>query len=875
MIYRCLMCNLMVGVLGISAAVAQGTATYELTFEATWTADTHPAGYPSNPHFSGLIGSTHNNAVELWSTGKTASDGIKQMAELGGKSALRSEINLAKDASNADMILDARGLGAPPARVSTTFEIRAPWNLVTVTSMLAPSPDWFVGVSGLNLLDEDMNWIDTVKVDLFVYDAGTDSGSDYTSPNQATSPRQNIQRIQESPFLVNGVVVPVGTFRFELKSVALASTGFFSVDGIEILDRNRQPVALKGIGLGGWLFPEGYMLHISTPQGTTDGPTGIRNQMIDLIGERYTDNFFRVFREKYVQEKDVELIKDWGFDHIRLPFHYRLLYDLEMDTWNEEGFDLLDKFLAWCRTHQIGVILDMHAAPGAQNEGGISDSDGEARLWTEPETYWGPTIKIWREIARRYNDDPVIIGYDLINEPTVPDDIAADLSRLYVRIIDATQPISPHHLFFLEGNWWATSFDENLRSVAKARPNTVYTFHHYWKGVNQGAIQYLLDLRREDQIPLYLGETGENSNPWFYALTKLTEEFNIGINWWTHKKIETTTSPLSSPIPPGYRDVIDYWGGRGPKPLTEAAYHGLMAMAQYLDVDSAHVNQGLLASLFDPEFGTLHKRFKQHEIPGIINAADYDLGNQGIAYDDTDYWAVSGSPGGGNHGRSYRNDGVDIEVSTDPSGFGYSVGFTERFEELKYTVDILEDGIYEIEVRGASNTGGNRTGEDMIFFLDSERIGEVEIGNTGGWQNWVSRQVQTPELKAGTGRIFRIVFSDLEVNLNRMTFRKIASVNVDSDQIPVEPALIATYPNPFTDVVNISFSTPETVTVSAVLYDVLGREVFKTKDASYTSGNHELVLTPELTPGVYVLRLQLLGPWDPKTYTRPLVVTGK
>ena len=85
----------------------------------------------------------------------------------------------------------------------------------------------------------------------------------------------------------------------------------------------------------------------------------------------------------------------------------------------------------------------MHAAPGAQNEGGISDSDGEARLWTEPDKYWPQTIKIWREIARRYNDDPLIIGYDLINEPTVPDEIASSLADLYARIINAVQPISP------------------------------------------------------------------------------------------------------------------------------------------------------------------------------------------------------------------------------------------------------------------------------------------------------------------------------------------------------------------------------------------------------------------------------------------------
>jgi len=854
--------------------MAQGTATYELTFTSTWTVDTHPANYPPNPHFSGLIGGTHNTAVQFWSTGETASDGIKSMAELGSKGTLRSEINQAKGDNNADEIIDGRGLGRPPTSTKTTFDIRPPWNLVTVTSMLAPSPDWFVGVSGLNLLDEDMNWIDTLEIDLFVYDAGTDSGSNYTSQNRPTNPREKIERIQESPFLVDGGVRSVGTFRFELKEVKLPTKGYFQVDGTEITGPSGQPIVMKGIGLGGWLLPEGYMLHISTP-GRTDGPTGIRDQMIELIGEANTEEFFKIFREKYVQEKDIAAIKEWGFDHIRLPFHYRLFYNPKTDQWEEEGFDLLDTFLEWCRKHEMSVLLDMHAAPGAQSAGGIADSDGEARLWTEPDKYWSQTIKIWREIARRYNDDPIIIGYDLINEPVLPDEVeASDLANLYTRIMNAVQPISPNHLFFLEGNYWATSFDEHLRAISNRKDNIVYAFHHYWKGVDQGAIQYLLNIRDEDKVPLYLGETGENSNAWFYALTKLVEQHDIGINWWTHKKIETITSPLSSPFAPGYEEVIKYWRGDASKPAADAATQALLAMAQNLELDSAKVNRGLLAALLDPEYGTKQKPFKKHELPGIINAVDYDLGNQGIAYNDSEYWRVSDGTTG-NSGYNYRNDGVDIQVSSDPEGFGYNVGWTNRFEWMEYTVDILEDGAYEISVRGASNTGGTRTGADIRLFMDGDAIGEVEVGNTGGWQNWVTRKTRVLELKAGTQRVFRVTFADTEVNLNQITFNKVSVVDIDNELEMIETQLLSTYPNPFTEVVNVSFTTTETVSVSAVLYDMLGREVYEMKEASYTTGFHEIELTPDLAPGVYVLRFQLVGSQDPHIFTRPLVIASR
>ncbi len=223
LIQKCLFCCVAGSLLFVSLAMAQGTATYDLTFTATWSASTHPTDFPSNPHFSGMIGGTHNSAVSFWDVGATASDGIKQMAELGAKGILRGEINQAISASNADAILDGPVMSLSPGSRTITFDIRPPWNLVTVTSMVAPSPDWFVGVSGLDLLDSNGDWINSHEVDLFVYDAGTDSGPTYTSPNQPTDPREAISRIADSPFLVDGSVKPVGTFRFELKNVVGAT----------------------------------------------------------------------------------------------------------------------------------------------------------------------------------------------------------------------------------------------------------------------------------------------------------------------------------------------------------------------------------------------------------------------------------------------------------------------------------------------------------------------------------------------------------------------------------------------------------------------------------------------------------------------------
>ncbi|MYD57848.1 MAG: hypothetical protein F4246_12675, partial [Rhodothermaceae bacterium] len=217
-IQKFLICCIAGSFLLVSFVIAQGTATYDLTFTATWSSSTHPDNFPSSPHFSGMIGGTHDSTVSFWDTGAIASEGIKRMAELGSKGPLRSEINQAISAMNAGGIVEGSVMNSPGSQ-TITFDIRPSWNRVTVTSMVAPSPDWFVGVSGLDLLGSDGEWIDSLEVDLFVYDAGTDSGSDYTSQNQPTDPREPISRITSSPFLVDGSVKPVGTFRFDLKNV--------------------------------------------------------------------------------------------------------------------------------------------------------------------------------------------------------------------------------------------------------------------------------------------------------------------------------------------------------------------------------------------------------------------------------------------------------------------------------------------------------------------------------------------------------------------------------------------------------------------------------------------------------------------------------
>jgi hypothetical protein len=190
-----------------------GNARYRVTFEATWSAATHPTSFPGRPHFSPLIGGTHSTRVVFWEAGGTATPGIEDMAEQGSTSPLDAEIQAAIAGGTAQGLIEGPGISRSPGTASVEFEIGPEHPLVTLVSMVAPSPDWFVGVHGMSLL-EGGDWVAGKTVTLDPYDAGTDSGRTYKSANADTMPREPIRRIEEPPLASGGGVAPVGTFTF-------------------------------------------------------------------------------------------------------------------------------------------------------------------------------------------------------------------------------------------------------------------------------------------------------------------------------------------------------------------------------------------------------------------------------------------------------------------------------------------------------------------------------------------------------------------------------------------------------------------------------------------------------------------------------------
>jgi hypothetical protein len=203
----------LIGSIFISGCIAPNMVTYEVTFDATWSEETHPDDFPPNPHFSGLIGATHNENIYFWKEGEIASEGIKNMAETGSKTPLTKEILLQVLDQNAFRIISGDGISPSPGSVSLKFKIAEEYPLVTLVTMIAPSPDWFVGVDSLNLY-ENGSFVDEKIVTLYAYDAGTDSGYSYESHDHPTVPPEPIFKIEGYPFFYDDEIVPLGTFTF-------------------------------------------------------------------------------------------------------------------------------------------------------------------------------------------------------------------------------------------------------------------------------------------------------------------------------------------------------------------------------------------------------------------------------------------------------------------------------------------------------------------------------------------------------------------------------------------------------------------------------------------------------------------------------------
>lgn len=332
---------------------------------------------------------------------------------------------------------------------------------------------------------------------------------------------------------------------------------FLRVDGTDIVDDRGKSVALRGVALGGWLMMEGYMLC-----GRNIPEKVFKRNLAKFSGEGAVDDFSRSFRGAFVTENDIKTIKHWGASCIRIPFNYRIL--------EGAGIVDLDRVVGWCAKHSLYCILDMHAAPGAQNEDWHSDCEGQPQLFlkrSNREKY----IRLWQFIARRYRDESAVAGYDILNEPVVPFTKERIVRDLYERATEMIRSVDSRHIIFQEGNFWA----QRLKVLGKpSDDNTAFSIHMYppseftfnwdvdleypcrvagvkWdKNRLESLVKEYSLIGKRVNVPIYVGEFGVNWRGGYFGELDWTEDIvslfkKYGFHWtyWTYKTVANSEFP--------------------------------------------------------------------------------------------------------------------------------------------------------------------------------------------------------------------------------------------------------------------------------------------------------------------------------------------
>ena len=553
--------------------------------------------------------------------------------------------------------------------------------------------------------------------------------------------------------------------------------------GQKIVDQSGNEVILRGMGLGGWMLQEPYMMEMS---GFASAQWQIKSKIQDLIGSVNTEAFYDAWHANHCTKKDIDSLASWGFNSVRLPMHYNL-FTLPIEeelvpgtqTWLEKGFAMTDSLVKWCAANHMYVILDLHAAPGGQGKDyAICDGNPAKQSLWENEANKQKTIALWKKLAERYANEPWVGGYDLINEPNwsfttggnqngCSETSNAPLRQLLVDITNAIRQVDATHMIIIEGNCWGNNYNGMFPLWDN---NMALSFHKYWSYNDQNSIQGILNLRSLYNVPVWLGESGENSNVWFTEAIQLVEKNKVGWAWWPLKKIGSVVNPMTISKTPQYQTLLDYWNNGGTTPTAGFATYTLMQMATNTKLENCTYRKDVIDAMFRQVTDSTTKPYTNQHIPGVIHASDYDLGRNGKAYFDTDianYQVSSGSYTAWNSGWSYRNDAVDIETTSDPilTSNGFDVGWTIDNEWLQYTADVDSTALYNVQVRYAGPAGS----KIKLQANDLDITGTMAVPSSGGYQNWNSFTFPDVVLYKGNQKV-KVYFEKGGVNLGFFDF---------------------------------------------------------------------------------------------------------
>lgn len=337
-------------------------------------------------------------------------------------------------------------------------------------------------------------------------------------------------------------------------TVLAAEAQFVRVSGVDLLKADGTKLFIRGTNLGNWLNPEGYMFGFKD----TNSARMIDEMFRELVGPDATDEFWRAYKNQYITRQDLDFIKATGSNTVRMPFHYKLFTDEDYMglTASQDGFERIDSVVSWCRDAGLYLILDMHDAPGGQTGDNIDDSYGYPWLF-ESEASQKKFYAIWQRIAERYRDEPVILGYELLNEP-IPhylgnkDELKKALVAVYRECVEAIRKVDNNHIILLGGAEWNNSFE--FFTDWTFDDKLMFTCHRYGGEPTAKFIDQIIAFRDKTGLPMYMGEIGHNTDEWQRRFCEVLEQNNIGYTFWPFKKMGGQCF-VSIPEPEGWNLV--------------------------------------------------------------------------------------------------------------------------------------------------------------------------------------------------------------------------------------------------------------------------------------------------------------------------------
>ncbi len=500
---------------------------------------------------------------------------------------------------------------------------------------------------------------------------------------------------------------------------------FLRTNGQDIVDGNGNKIMLRGVGLGNWLLPEGYMWKFGKEG---DRPRKIEKIVSDLIGAEKAAEFWQQFRKYYITEADIARIAELGFNSVRPALNARLfLSEGDNAQFIEESFVLIDSLVSWCEKHNLYVIIDMHGAPGGQTGANIDDSPAD-----EPELFMDVRnqdrlVDLWVKIAKRYSDNPTVAAYDLLNEPLPHNTGAAEkyahlVEPLYRRITAAIRAVDNNHMITLEGVNWSNDwsifgepFDDNV----------FYQFHYYcWnRPDNLNDISHYIKMRDTLNTPVWVGETGEKGNAIYWATTQYFEANNIGWSFWPWKKMDTRNTPYSINQPADWDQIAAYSRGgedAAEKPAADVAQRAFDELIENIKLQNCvyfpdvvnsilrrapvkieaenygHEGYGVSYSVTDTsQRAAVYRVNEPVQIALIEHREDYHLSQQGVVLKEDEWVRYSfGNTGlpSANIVVKAKRTGENATIEVSLNGESESLNFGSEWQEMTLSIAKLAAG---------------------------------------------------------------------------------------------------------------------------------------------------------------------------------------